>query len=731
MTTFFSKKFIILYSLILATIISAVIFPWQKEQSQIVVGEPASYTIISPTSLEYNSELLTNNRRQAAAAAVEDIFVLNPDVRDSQVALLNKQLNNIEKIRSDNISAISVKESAINSLKIKELSNNSISLIVLMSDDEWDMIVDESSNILTKILTGSISLAETENIKKRINTYISSQYSKDSQLIITEFVRSFIQPTLILDQERTTLLKEQAKAMQPVELIIINQGDVIVNQGELVTEENFETLGEIGLLKEGFALTTMLSSILKSILITILFTIFIYFSRPHSLDSLKKLILFSMILISSIGVLNIFYNGFFNNDSAFLFHLLPLLTFPMVIFVLTELSVAFILTALIVLAIVLISFDSLNASFLLNNGIEFSRTWISFFASAIIAIVVLRQAEQQQQYIYAALVSSLVTILISTIYWVSLSTISFYDLSLISICTIAGSLLSAILALGLVNFLSVPFGILTRVKLMELAQLDNQLLRRLQDEAPGTFQHSLLVGTLVERAADRINADSLLARVGAYYHDVGKLVSPAFFAENLSEKSPHEALDPLQSTRVIHQHVTAGIEIAKKENLPEVILNFIQQHHGTRLATFFYRTAVEKSPEIDPELFRYPGPKPQSKEAALVMLADSSEAAVRASKDHSSERIIEIVDEVIRERFEEEQFDECDLSIKQIRIAADSIASALIAVFHPRVDYPEPSKQELINRGIYSKLLEEEANNYKNKDGTQLSLGSIDESENK
>ncbi len=731
MTTFFSKKFIILYSLILATIISAVIFPWQKEQSQIVVGEPASYTIISPTSLEYNSELLTNNRRQAAAAAVEDIFVLNPDVRDSQVALLNKQLNNIEKIRSDNISAISVKESAINSLKIKELSNNSISLIVLMSDDEWDMIVDESSNILTKILTGSISLAETENIKKRINTYISSQYSKDNQLIITEFVRSFIQPTLILDQERTTLLKEQAKAMQPVELIIINQGDVIVNQGELVTEENFETLGEIGLLKEGFALTTMLSSILKSILITILFTIFIYFSRPHSLDSLKKLILFSMILISSIGVLNIFYNGFFNNDSAFLFHLLPLLTFPMVIFVLTELSVAFILTALIVLAIVLISFDSLNASFLLNNGIEFSRTWISFFASAIIAIVVLRQAERQQQYIYAALVSSLVSILISTIYWVSLSTISFYDLSLISICTIAGSLLSAILALGLVNFLSVPFGILTRVKLMELAQLDNQLLRRLQDEAPGTFQHSLLVGTLVERAADRINADSLLARVGAYYHDVGKLVSPAFFAENLSEKSPHEALDPLQSTRVIHQHVTAGIEIAKKENLPEVILNFIQQHHGTRLATFFYRTAVEKSPEIDPELFRYPGPKPQSKEAALVMLADSSEAAVRASKDHSSERIIEIVDEVIRERFEEEQFDECDLSIKQIRIAADSIASALIAVFHPRVDYPEPSKQELINRGIYSKLLEEETNNYKNKDGTQLSLGSIDESENK
>ena len=534
MTTFFSKKFIIIYSLMLALITSAVIFPWQKEQSQIVIGEPAAYTIISPTSLEYNSELLTNNRRQAAAAAVEDIYVLNPDVRDSQVSLLNKQLNNIDKIRSDNISAISVKESATNSLKIKELSNTSISSIVLMSDDEWDMIKDESKNILTKILTGSISLEEAENIKTRIDTYISSQFLKDNKIIVTELVRSFIQPTLIVDQERTTLLKEQAKAMQPVELIIINQGDVIVNQGEIVTDENFETLGEIGLLKEGFAFTTIIISILKSTLITILFTIFLYFVRPNSLDSLKKLVLFSMILITSIAVLNIFYNGFFNNDNAFLFHLLPLLTFPMVTFVLTELSVAFILTSLIVLATVLISFDSLNASFLLNNGIEFSRNWISFFASAIIAIVVLRQAERQQQYIYAALTSSLVSILISIIYWASLSTISFYDLSLISICTIAGGLLSAILALGLVNFLSVPFGILTRVKLMELAQLDNQLLRRLQDEAPGTFQHSLLVGTLVERAADRIGADSLLARVGAYYHDVGKLISPAFFAENLS-----------------------------------------------------------------------------------------------------------------------------------------------------------------------------------------------------
>jgi putative nucleotidyltransferase with HDIG domain len=264
---------------------------------------------------------------------------------------------------------------------------------------------------------------------------------------------------------------------------------------------------------------------------------------------------------------------------------------------------------------------------------------------------------------------------------------------------------------------------------MELAQLDNKLLRKLQDEAPGTFQHSLLVGTLVERAADRIAADSLLARVGAYYHDIGKLVSPSFFAENLNKKSPHDSLDPLQSTRVIHQHVTAGIEMAKKEGLPDDIVQFVQQHHGTRLASFFYRIAAEKTPDIDTELFRYPGPKPQSKEVALVMLADSSEAAVRASSDHSSENITKIVDAVIKERFDEDQLDECDLSIKEIKIAADSISTALIAVFHPRVDYPKPSKQELIDRGIYSVGVDENIINVNNEDGTQLSLGTNDKSD--
>jgi putative nucleotidyltransferase with HDIG domain len=237
------------------------------------------------------------------------------------------------------------------------------------------------------------------------------------------------------------------------------------------------------------------------------------------------------------------------------------------------------------------------------------------------------------------------------------------------------------------------------VELMELAQLNHRLLRRLQDEAPGTFQHSVLVGNLAERAADRIGADPLLVRVGAYYHDVGKLVGPEFFYENLgAADNPHDGLDPLQSTRVIHQHVTGGVEIARREGLPEAIVQFISQHHGTRLMTFFYRRAAESDADIDPEIFRYGGPKPQSRETALVMLADSSEAAVRADPDHSAEHISEVIEAIIRERVEEGQFDECDLSLRDLRVIADSFRSALNAVYHPRVEYPEPTDRELAER---------------------------------
>jgi putative nucleotidyltransferase with HDIG domain len=254
---------------------------------------------------------------------------------------------------------------------------------------------------------------------------------------------------------------------------------------------------------------------------------------------------------------------------------------------------------------------------------------------------------------------------------------------------------SGMLAAGAFVTVGVLFGVTTRVQLMELSQLNAPLLRRLQDEAPGTFHHSIIVGNLAERAADLVGADPLLTRVGCYYHDIGKVLQPGMYVENqLGGTSPHETMSPEESSQIIRQHVSEGMELARRERLPARVVEFIPEHHGTRVVAYFYRKAAERDPTTDPAEYAYPGPRPQSKETAIVMLADSTEATVRSSPDRSQERIDQIVEEVIAERVAEGQLDDSDLTLRDLRTIAASFKATMRAVYHPRVQYPEPTPLE-------------------------------------
>jgi hypothetical protein len=238
---------------------------------------------------------------------------------------------------------------------------------------------------------------------------------------------------------------------------------------------------------------------------------------------------------------------------------------------------------------------------------------------------------------------------------------------------------------------------------MELGQLSHPLLRQLQEQAPGTFHHSVIVGNLGERAADLTGADSLLVRVGAYFHDIGKIVKPGFYIENqMDGHNPHDRLDPLASAKMVSEHVRAGAKLTARYRLPARVRAFVPEHHGTRLVTYFYRKASVEDPNVDPERFRYPGPRPQSKETAIIMLADSVEAVVRASKDRSHERIDELVDAVINERVTEGQMEECDITLRDLKTIADSFKATLRGIYHPRIEYPAPTKAELATAGAGS-----------------------------
>jgi putative nucleotidyltransferase with HDIG domain len=254
---------------------------------------------------------------------------------------------------------------------------------------------------------------------------------------------------------------------------------------------------------------------------------------------------------------------------------------------------------------------------------------------------------------------------------------------------------TVVITMGGAYVLGAVFGVATRIQLMELAQLSHPLLRELQEKAPGTFHHSVIVGNLAERAADLTGADALLVRVGCYFHDIGKIAKPGYYIENqMGAENPHDRLDPAASAKMVSEHVRAGLRITGKYRLPSKVRAFIPEHHGTRLVTYFYRKAALEDQHADPEKFRYPGPKPQSKETAMVMLADSVEAVVRSSKDRSHERIDELVDGVIRERFNEGQLDDSDLTLRDLKTIAESFKATLRGIYHERIEYPAPARGE-------------------------------------
>src|SRR5438132_1565650 len=265
---------------------------------------------------------------------------------------------------------------------------------------------------------------------------------------------------------------------------------------------------------------------------------------------------------------------------------------------------------------------------------------VAFLLGGFAGIFAVRRAERVNHYAMAGVAVGALTFAALFAFWLLSPEREGVDLFWILIASGLTGFGCAVITVGATVVLGVIFGVTTRIQLMELSQLSHPLLRELQEKAPGTFHHSVIVGNLAERAADLIGADSLLVRVGCYFHDIGKIAKPEYYIENqIDTATPHDKLQPNVSARLVSEHVRIGLKLTGRYRLPARVRAFIPEHHGTRLVTYFYRKASAHDPSTDPEKFRYPGPRPQSRETAIVMLADSVEAVVRSSRDRSQERI--------------------------------------------------------------------------------------------
>jgi len=314
---------------------------------------------------------------------------------------------------------------------------------------------------------------------------------------------------------------------------------------------------------------------------------------------------------------------------------------------------------------------------------------ILFLCSGLLSAVLVFGARRRNTIVSAGVVIGLVQVIL----FAFIQQFSFKNLNGYVFLFVNG-ISSGIIVLGILPIFEYFFGTITNIKLLELADFNHPILNRLMLEAPGTYHHSLIVGNLSEAACKAVGANSLLARIGAYYHDIGKLQKPDYFTENQDIRfNVHETLAPNMSKMVIINHVKEGVELAEKYHLNPRLIDFIQQHHGKSLVYFFYRRALEKQEEdqqeIAEEVFRYPGPKPNTKETAVVLLADSVEAATRTLKEPSPAKIEETVHKIINNKFIDGQLDECDLTLKDLELIANVFIHILSGIYHTRIIYPE------------------------------------------
>ncbi len=697
----FARPAAVLLGLVIGAVLFGVLFPWFPGAAGMREGDASRWTLSAPRDLSYESGILTEIARDEAAEAIADVQRRDDSIAETQIAELSRQLAQVERARAATLSD-SARESQIRAATGGILSDEAVIVLAEIPDTDFRTIGDEARDILGRLLSGSIAAAGVEASREQVAELLPVNLDEGQRLALTELIGPLIIPTLVVDESRTAERRQEAREAVPPVRVTRERGRVLVVQEQRLSRADIELLDAAGLNPGGVRTTHVLAAGIVSLLSGAACGVYLFVARPRALAGVRRLTLFTLLLLAPAAAIKFTLPLLLPDlDRHFLAYALPLAASPIAAVVLLDLGAAVLLTVLLSSIAVFVSIYLPFADAAGGGQLETARAFLAVCTASMAGLFVAARANNLGRYLTAGFAAALAAGAALGTVWLIDPDRRVEDLVWITGAAGVSGIASVLIGVGFFVLLSRPFGIITRVELMELAQLSHPLLRRLQDEAPGTFQHSVMVSNMAERAADRIGADSLLVRVGAYYHDVGKLVAPGFFVENSStEVDPHASLDPLQSTRVIQQHVIAGAEIARREGVPLAITQFIPQHHGTRLVEFFYRRAAADDPDIDPGLFRYPGPKPQSRETAIVMLADSSEATVRASSDRTSDRIREIVDTTVRGRLEEQQFDECDISMRDLRVVADSFVATLTAVYHPRVEYPEPTARELEERGV-------------------------------
>ncbi|WP_200965852.1 HDIG domain-containing metalloprotein [Insulibacter thermoxylanivorax] len=548
--------------------------------------------------------------------------------------------------------------------------------------------------IVNKLMSEPIENAEQARARVAEMVNASSLNTALSREIAQEIIRFVITPNKFSDAEATIQAKEAAR--NNVEPIYIQKNEVLVRQGEMITPELYQILQQYDLLGTEINYAAQFGLILLILLMAAVLYWYIRQSDLNIRHNNVQLLMLLLIFVINVIVMKIVALAQ-SQDYPYLGYLAPAALGSMLIAILLEGRLA-IVCSVIFSILSSIIFNSATNDQLFDYHYGFVSLVVCF--AAVFAI---QKASQRS----AILKTGLLISLLGGLAVLSITLLQDqYDLESIALSLVfvlASGLLTAVLAIGLLPFFEVSFGILSPLKLIELSNPNHPLLRKLLVETPGTYHHSVMVGNLAEAAAEAIGANGLLCRVGSFYHDIGKTKRPSYFIENQGNMgNPHDDLDPSISKEIIIAHARDGEQMLREYKMPKQLRDIAEQHHGTTLLKYFYHKAIKLAEEnnqpIDftEEDYRYPGPKAQTKEAAIVGIADSVEAAVRSLHNPSLEQISALVDKIIKDRLEDNQFNECDLTLRELDIIGSTLKESLLGIFHSRIEYPEdtPKKTE-------------------------------------
>lgn len=727
------KAYVFLVVLILSLILFIVAFDQTLPKTiDYRLNQVAEKTVQAPSTLEDKEQTQLN--RQRAFDSVSDVYLFQPAVKDQQLSRTEFFKNILNDLKHQAFTSLQIKRmaaanpemgyldldtptpnsTATEAMDFSRLSSVQQALVIynrLKQEDQGlaeqfislplasvayltqadnaslSLIFTRFHRILNQTLSQEVTAADLSGVVAATQRVVGQlEAPQEEKQVLNDFVKAFIIPTVVYNEEET--LNRRKKASEAVPPAYILQGQVIVQEGHLVDPVALRRLELYGFLDQKnlnlkfYLLVAMV--VVHAIAILSYFTNRFTWSQIAIIQVNRDSSLYFCVVVGALVFLKALWAAEINGLENVLF-LFPAFVVPYLVASQSNLP----LTLITELSVNLFGLFMIHT---LENRTLFVMILVFYLFSALYSLfLIVRKHDpffHRQTFLKVLLWHVLFSLFLVTTLNNSVSFETFFQPVMFIALNI---FLNYILLILVYPYWESFFSDKADLVLNRLANLNNPLLKDLIEKAPGTYQHSMMVANLASNAVEEIGGDSLLTRVAAYYHDVGKIKHPLFFVENIANgmESPHKMVSPQESAQIIINHVVEGGKMLKEQNFPKGIVDICYQHHGTTLVQFFYSQALKDQANIDRHLFEYPGPKPQSKEAAVIMIADSVEAASRTLKEYNAEAIERLVDKIIEDKNQQNQFEDCQLTLHELKLVRKSLMNGLASMYHTRIEYPD------------------------------------------